>query len=206
MDAGFFPVQERLINGADQSETSPFLVDIGGSIGHDIQEFLEKYPSVPGRLVLQDLQPVLDKITTLDKRIEVMAHNFLHEQPIKGSRAYFMHSVLHDWPDVEALKILARVKEAMKPGYSRLLINENVIPPRNATWEATALDILMMTLLASRERTEQDWRSLLGQAGLKITKIVCKPPFNPRFPHKIETTSNLLTWDLSGLSPTALKA
>ncbi|KAI1214680.1 S-adenosyl-L-methionine-dependent methyltransferase [Annulohypoxylon truncatum] len=171
MDAGFFPVQERLIDGADKSSSSPFLVDIGGSIGHDIQEFLHKYPSAPGRLVLQDLQPVLDKITTLDSRIEVMTHNFLQEQPIKGSRAYYMHSVLHDWPDVEALKILARVKEAMKPGYSKVLINENVIPPRNATWEATGLDILMMTLLASRERTEQDWRHLLGEAGLKITKI-----------------------------------
>ncbi|KAI0835340.1 S-adenosyl-L-methionine-dependent methyltransferase [Hypoxylon sp. FL0890] len=171
MDKGFFPVQERLITGADTSEGAPFLVDIGGSIGHDIQEFLDKYPSVPGRLVLQDLGPVLAKIEKLDSRIERMEYNFLTEQPVKGSRAYYMHSVLHDWPDAECLKILARVKEAMKPGHSKLLINENVIPPRNAQWEATGLDILMMTYLASKERTEQDWRKLLGDAGLKISNI-----------------------------------
>lgn len=83
-----------------------------------------------------------------------------------------MHSVLHDWPDETCATILANVKAAMKPGYSRLLINENVVPPERAQWEATALDIMMLTLLSSRERTEGDWRSLVeGLAGLKITNI-----------------------------------
>lgn len=83
-----------------------------------------------------------------------------------------MHSVLHDWPDEVDAKILARVKAAMKPGYSRLLINENVIPPEKAQWEATALDIMMLTLLSSRERTQADWELLVQEmAGLKITKI-----------------------------------
>ena len=53
-----------------------------------------------------------------------------------GARAYYMHSVLHDWPDEVAATILGRVKDAMRPGYSRLLINENVIPPEHAQWEA----------------------------------------------------------------------
>lgn len=95
-----------------------------------------------------------------------------------------MHSVLHDWPDAECLKILARVKEAMKPGHSKLLINENVIPPRNAQWEATGLDILMMTYLASKERTEQDWRKLLGDAGLKISNIVSSSQDIYLMPHR----------------------
>ena len=83
-----------------------------------------------------------------------------------------MHSVLHDWPDETGAKILARIKEAMKPGYSRLLINENVIPPEKAHWEITALDMMMLTLLGSAERTESDWRRLIEDvAGLKILKI-----------------------------------
>ncbi len=83
-----------------------------------------------------------------------------------------MHSVLHDWPDEVSAKILARVKAAMKPGYSRLLINENVIPSEKAQWEATALDILMLALVSSRERTEADWHHLIEDlAGLKIRKI-----------------------------------
>ncbi|KAI1103266.1 S-adenosyl-L-methionine-dependent methyltransferase [Jackrogersella minutella] len=171
MDAGFFPVQEKLIAGANKSDGATFLVDIGGSVGHDIQELLDKYPSMPGRLVLQDLASVLGQVKNLDSRIERMYYDFWEEQPIKGSRAYFMHSILHDWPDVDCLKILNRVKEAMKPGYSKFLINENVMPPRDASWETTGLDIILMTVSASRERTEQEWRKLLGDAGLKISNI-----------------------------------
>lgn len=88
-----------------------------------------------------------------------------------GARAYFMHSVLHDWPDETCLKILANITAAMKPGYSKLLINENVIPDTGAHWETTALDIMMLTLLSSRERTRENWEDLLGKGGLKIEKI-----------------------------------
>ncbi|KAH9908508.1 S-adenosyl-L-methionine-dependent methyltransferase [Xylariomycetidae sp. FL2044] len=171
MDEGFFPVQERLISGADKSDDAAFLVDIGGSTGHDIEEFLKKHPAAPGRLILQDLPVVIGQIEQLDDKIERMEYDFYTEQPVTGSRAYFMHSVLHDWPDEVCLKILARITAAMKPGYSRLLINENVIPLRHARWEATGLDILMMTLLAAKERTEADWQKLLGDAGLKISGI-----------------------------------
>ncbi|ROT36501.1 S-adenosyl-L-methionine-dependent methyltransferase [Sodiomyces alkalinus F11] len=172
MDDGFFPVQERLIDGADTSSPeSALLVDIGGSIGHDLDEFRRKYPDAPGRLVLQDLQRVLDQIVELDARIERVAYDFHTEQPVKGARAYYMHSVLHDWTDEVCGSILAQVTAAMKPGYSKLLINENVIPGTDADWQATALDLVMMTLFSSKERTDADWRRLLGKAGLKIVNI-----------------------------------
>ncbi|KAH7191600.1 S-adenosyl-L-methionine-dependent methyltransferase [Fusarium oxysporum] len=171
MDAGFFPVQEKLINGFEKSDDAALLVDIGGSFGHDIGEFCRKFPDAPGRLILQDLPVVIDQITSLDNKIERMKYDFYTEQPIKGARAYYMHSVLHDWSDDTCLKILAQVKAAMKPGYSKLLINENVIPNTGAQWEATALDIMMLTLLASRERTQENWEKLLGGAGLKIRNI-----------------------------------
>lgn len=59
----------------------------------------------------------------------------------------------------------------MKPGYSKLLINENVIPDIEADWQLTALDLMMMTIVSSGERKEQQWRQLLEKAGLKILKI-----------------------------------
>lgn len=85
-----------------------------------------------------------------------------------------MHSVLHDWPDEECTKILTRIREAMKPGYSKLFINENVIPAKGAAWEATALDMMMLALLSSRERTKEDWYNLVEKmSGLKIVNIWC---------------------------------
>lgn len=82
-----------------------------------------------------------------------------------------MHSILHDWSDEICLKILQVIKQAMKPAYSKLLINENVIPDTGAHWEATALDVAMMALLASKERTRENWETLLQNAGFNICKI-----------------------------------
>ncbi|KAI8176976.1 O-methyltransferase mpaG [Colletotrichum sp. SAR 10_65] len=174
MDADFFPVAERLIQGADTAKDAAFLVDIGGSTGHDIDEFCRKHPNAPGRHVLQDLPHVLAQVEKIDPKIEPMEYDFHTEQPVKGARAYYLHSVLHDWTDEVGKSILARVTAAMKPGYSKLLINENVVPGTGANWQTTALDMMMLTLFASRERTEAQWRSLLEPAGLKIVKIWSK--------------------------------
>ncbi|KAH9899088.1 S-adenosyl-L-methionine-dependent methyltransferase [Xylariomycetidae sp. FL2044] len=181
MDPAFYPVQERLINGADDGSSAaadadadadaPFLVDIGGSVGHDLQQFQKYWPEHPGQLIVQDLPIVIGQIRDLDPKIRRMEYDFLTEQPVKGARAYYMHSCLHDWPDTTCLAILARVKAAMRPGYSKLLINENVIPTQGAWWETTALDMVMLTYFSSRERTRADWENLMAQAGLKIVKI-----------------------------------
>jgi hypothetical protein len=87
-----------------------------------------------------------------------------------GARAYYMHSVLHDWPDELCRKILANIVAAMRPGHSKVLVNENVIPDTGAYWETTSLDLIMMEI-GSGERTERQWHALLESAGLKIIKI-----------------------------------
>ncbi|ETS79410.1 hypothetical protein PFICI_09263 [Pestalotiopsis fici W106-1] len=171
MDPAVYPVQERLINGASTAPDAPFMVDIGGGVGHDLAAFKEHHPSHPGRLILQDLPQVIEQIKELDGAVVRMSHDFHTPQPVRGARAYFMHSTLHDWPDDVCGSILRNIKAAMAPGYSRLLINENVIPKSNAHWEMTALDMVMLTLFSSRERTEDDWTGLLEANGLRIVKI-----------------------------------
>ena len=88
-----------------------------------------------------------------------------------GARAYYLHSVLHDWDDASCLKILRNIVPAMRPGYSKLLINEYVVPDVGAAWSITSMDWLMMALGAVKERTEKQWKALLGQAGLSISRI-----------------------------------
>lgn len=82
-----------------------------------------------------------------------------------------MHSILHDWPDNKCQEILTNLAKAMKPGYSKILINENVIPDTDADWQTTSLDIIMMSIFASQERTERQWQALAESAGLKIVNI-----------------------------------
>ncbi|KAI9163892.1 O-methyltransferase mpaG [Paramyrothecium foliicola] len=101
-------------------------------VGHDLEEFRGHHPSAPGKLILQDLPVIVSRLQNLSPAITAMGYDFHTEQAIKGARAYYMHSVLHDWPDKVCDGILTRVKEAMRPGYSKLLINENVIPTTGA--------------------------------------------------------------------------
>ena len=82
-----------------------------------------------------------------------------------------MRTVLHDWPDSNALEILINLKPGLKKGYSKLLINETVIPDQGAHWLSTALDMVMMVNFSATERTEQNWHTLLESAGFKIVKI-----------------------------------
>ncbi|KAL3431517.1 O-methyltransferase-domain-containing protein [Aspergillus tetrazonus] len=160
MDDGFYPVPS-LTEGLNIGADDVLLVDVGGN-----------WPSIPGRLVLQDLPGVIkqEKWQNQDTQetIEPMSHDFFTEQPVK---AYYMHSVLHDWADADCRRILSNLVSAMKRGYSKILIKENVIPSNNAYWETTSLDIIMIADFASQERTEKQWHALVESVGLMIVKI-----------------------------------
>lgn len=59
----------------------------------------------------------------------------------------------------------------MTPGYSRLIINEMVIQDKDASLVAIHRDIAMMVAAGAIERTEQQWRDIVGKAGLKVEGI-----------------------------------
>lgn len=164
------PLNDVLGENIDAS--SVLLVDVGGAAGHDLLGFHKQHPDIPGRLILQDLP---ETIASLDMSkmtpVEAMAHNFFTPQPIKGAKAYYLKMVLHDWPDAQGIQILQNVKSAMKPGYSKILINEIVIPETGADWFSTSVDLLMMVVHSAAERREKQWRALIESAGLKVVKI-----------------------------------
>lgn len=174
--ADWYPVNERLINGFGAGPEDTLLVDIGGGKGHDVEAFLERFPSSAGHLVLQDLPEVVDTIpSTLQPGITVQAHDFFQLQPVKGARVYFTHFVFHDWPDSKASEILLRLKEAMRPGYSKLLLNESILPDQNCSPYYAAMDINMMCILAGIERSRTQWTGLIESAGLYIERIWNSP-------------------------------
>lgn len=149
------------------------LVDIGGNVGHDLialeSTVLQAYP---GKLVLQDLpQVVKNAKLPSSSKIEVLPHDFFQPEYIEGAKAYYLHMVLHDWPDDKCREILQNIIPAMKKDYSKILINDAVIPAQGAGWQETGIDMMMMTVHSAIERTEQHWERLLKSVGLKITKI-----------------------------------
>lgn len=94
---------------------------------------------------------------------------------LTGARSYYLHSILHNWPDVECHTILRQLAGAMEPGYSKVLINDTVIPATGANWVMTAHDIMMMVVLASSERRLDEFEAMISKAGLKITGVWSHP-------------------------------
>lgn len=78
-----------------------------------------------------------------------------------------MRMILHDYPDEKASALLKMTAEAMTAD-SVLIIDELVIPNKGAHGHATQFDLTMLASLASIERTERQWDSLLDSAGFKI--------------------------------------
>lgn len=125
-----YPVKERLVDGMKTGGDSSALVDMGGSLGQVLQDFARDVPEYTGRLVLQELQEVVEAAVAsgvgVEGRIELQTHDFFSPQPIRGARAYFIRSILHDWPDEQCRIILAHLKDALEPGYSKILISDCV--------------------------------------------------------------------------------
>lgn len=83
-DPGCFPVEKVLGKNLRGTKDDVLLVDVGGATGHDLIAFHEQYPSLPGRLVLQDLPITIAEAKGLPDIIEPMAYDFFTEQPVKG--------------------------------------------------------------------------------------------------------------------------
>jgi hypothetical protein len=69
------------------------------------------------------------------------------------------------------LEILQRVKQAMKPGYSKLLLHEMILPEKGASSFHAMLDLTMMIFNGGMERTAKQWESLLAKAGFEVVKV-----------------------------------
>ncbi|KAI1175673.1 S-adenosyl-L-methionine-dependent methyltransferase [Nemania sp. FL0916] len=161
------------------------VVDIGGSYGALLQALLRKYPQIE-KAIVEDRPEVTDqgeKIKPADvaNRLEFKAYDFFTEQPVKGADVYIMRMIMHDWSDKCAAQILRAQIPALKPG-ARILLNERVLippQPRNlivARFDM-ACDIVMNTVFNSKERTREDWISLLNLADsrFKLKSIVTPP-------------------------------
>ncbi|KAL4862146.1 hypothetical protein BDV12DRAFT_190624 [Aspergillus spectabilis] len=177
-DKGFYPVPERLIAGFDASTSDVLLVDVGGGRGHDVTFFASQHTNHPGKVILQDREPVIAGVlenSTPDRPFDAQAHDFFTPQPIRHARAYSLHSILHDWSDEDGVKILQNLVPALKRGYSRVLLNEIVVSEEKPTLAATNMDLMMLAHFAVRERTEREWKEILEKAGLKIVRIWTYP-------------------------------
>jgi hypothetical protein len=101
-----------------------------------------------------------------------MSHDFFTPQPVHGAKAYYLKMCLPDWPNPQCIQILSQLKSALKPGYSRILLNEIVIPEMKAGWFETSVNLLMMQCYSAQERRERERMGLVNEVcGLRVRRI-----------------------------------
>lgn len=149
------------------------LVDVGGGEGALLQAVLAEFPALQG--ILFDLPPVIERARrssdqALHGRLELVAGDAFVSVPT-GADAYLLAWVLHDWDDERALAILRGVRRVIPRG-GRLLVVEEVLPPGDVPSPTRLLDLLMLTLVGGKERTEEEFRELLAAAGFALSRII----------------------------------
>jgi O-methyltransferase domain len=112
-------------------------------------------------MVLQEYNPGDD----CSQEVTVMRWDFKDDspQPILGALVYSLTHILHNLPDLEALRLLKKLSDAME-SYSRLLIHEFA---KNSTYGK--MHATMIQLYAGRVRSSREWKQLADLAGLQAT-------------------------------------
>ena len=158
------------------------IVDVGGGSGALVAGILAAHPSL--RATVFDLEAGLDgadeylRTRGVRDRCDLVAGSFFDVVP-SGADAYILSRILHDWDDTHAAKILANCRSAIRPG-ARLPVVDHILPARaiDQPLERAALiiDLHMYVLFGSRERTEEELRRMLGEAGFKVERVVPTSP------------------------------
>ncbi|KAF2228380.1 S-adenosyl-L-methionine-dependent methyltransferase [Viridothelium virens] len=164
-----YPAQQRLIDGLRTGKEDTLMVDVGGGHGDQARKFRRRFLEAHGRFIVEDLPHGFPK--EKPEGIEFLEHDIITAQPIHGARFYFLRDVAHDWSQEINTKILSHLRDAMAPGYSYLLINEWIFPPKGSTMTQASQDMNLMSINGGMERTEELHRQYIEAAGLEITGI-----------------------------------
>ncbi|OBK92875.1 hydroxyneurosporene methyltransferase [Mycobacterium asiaticum] len=150
------------------------IVDVGGGHGRLLAEVLTATPGARGVLfdqpqVVAGAPAVLAEQGVQD-RVQIVEGSFFESVPAGGD-AYVMKSVIHDWADDDALRILRNVRAAAAVG-SHLLLVEFVLPEHHREYAGNWLDLEMLLALDARERSAREYERLFADAGYRLKRVV----------------------------------
>jgi len=175
--------------------------DVGGGLGHIAMNLYKRYPNLVFKLqdlpervqqAQTEVWPTLCPEALVDGKIEFKGLDLMNASPIPNCDVYFVKHVIHCFVDEVAIGIFKNIAKAMSPT-SRLLIHEyilqgaNRVPDDESPYKQAPapllpnygagrvrqyyLDISMMWLLNSEERTLDGYSKLAEAAGLRFVKF-----------------------------------
>lgn len=79
-----FPFEEEFAK-VETTDDTVLLVDVGGGNGQATTAIRKLCPDTKGKMILQDQQQVIDRITDPLPGVEKMGYDFFTPQPVKGT-------------------------------------------------------------------------------------------------------------------------
>ncbi|KAJ3160793.1 hypothetical protein HDU88_007845 [Geranomyces variabilis] len=169
-------IQSDLVNGFDWSSLgiAATLVDVGGGTGAIDLALLKQWPNL--RVELQDLPDVIEQAQIewkkfhpdLCSRVTFTAQDFFQPQ-VRTHKHYLIKQCLHNWGDDDCLRILGNLRKSISPD-GRLYAAEFVM-----TTDANAIkhiiDVNMLALVNSLQRTEDQFVELFEKAGFRVVTV-----------------------------------
>lgn len=150
-------------------------VGTGGGDGNLLATVLKKNPAMQG--IFFDLpsrtEPAKRVLESagLEQRYEIVAGDVFQSFP-RGGDAYVIKNLVHDYDDQRAIKLLKNCHEAIAEN-GKLLVVEMIVPLGNEPSLAKMVDVEALIMAAGAiERTEEQYRDLLAEAGFKLTKVI----------------------------------
>jgi O-methyltransferase domain/Dimerisation domain len=159
---------------------TPFgtIADIGGGVGAFLSRILVAAPGVRGVLfdqphVVAGAFAVLEAAGVAD-RCAVVGGSFFDAIP-SGADLYVLRSVVHDWEDHDAVRVLESVRRAV-PDHGTLVLVERIVAGPNEGGATKWSDLNMLVAPGGRERTQAEFDDLFGRTGFRPTRTVVAGP------------------------------
>lgn len=189
---GRVSLKEFEMSQDDLSRDRVMMCDVGGGMAHQCADLRKYRPELVGRIVSEDLELVQSMIANGEELkalgVELQQQDFMREQAVKDAKVYYLRNVIHNCRcfenysddaislilspgnDESSKVILSQISKAMSED-SHLILDEVVMPQLGLGWKQASMDLAMMTMLAAKERTEDEFERLLNGAGLTIKEI-----------------------------------
>ena len=144
------------------------ILDAGGSTGELAFALLRAYPNLTAAVMDRpEIANLFAPLPEVETRCTFVAGDLFQSWPVH-SDAIILARVLHDWPDDDARRILARARDAMDPG-GHLYLVEMLLDESGSA--GGLLDLNMLVMTGGRERTLGDLERLLGETGFQLADV-----------------------------------
>jgi ubiquinone/menaquinone biosynthesis C-methylase UbiE len=177
MVARAWPFAEAVASRYDFSGVRT-LVDVAGGKGHILAAVLNAYSDMQGVLFDQEQvvksAPEFFSEVGLEDRCNYVDGDFFVAVPA-GADAYLLGSVIHNWSDEDAVRILRNIRDVIADD-GRVLLVELVVPNDDLPHISKDVDMRMLALFGEGlERSISEYGELLGKAGFRLSRQIELP-------------------------------